>query len=116
MNNEQMKFKVLSPSHSNNIQLKLFELGYTWNNSSKTVMHTTMPFLYANSDGTIGFGELEEYFNDYTPLHKEFTIETRYELVAVQKSIEGIKEEINKKLTNLSLPELIKILNSIVCL
>lgn len=50
-NLKAMKFKINSPEHSKQIQEKLFELGYYWGISGKSVLHTGRPALYANYFG-----------------------------------------------------------------
>lgn len=65
-----MKFRVNSPEHSEEIQRELFRLGYKWPKSLKEVTHTQMIFLYANTDGTIGWSN-----SDVTPIQVETTLE-----------------------------------------
>lgn len=59
-----MKFSCLHSTDSVAIQTELFNLGYTWNSDKPNVIsHKNKPFLYADSNGQMSFGELIEYFH-----------------------------------------------------
>jgi hypothetical protein len=62
---EAMKFKVVSPEHSAQIQKKLFAEGYAWSGYNKEVLHDKARHLFAK-DACITY-EMEdvEYFKDH---------------------------------------------------
>lgn len=58
-----MKFDTGSDENlSRKIQERLFEMGYAWL-SGKDFKHTEKPYLYTNSNGIMGHGEFETFFN-----------------------------------------------------
>jgi hypothetical protein len=61
-----MKFRVNSPEHSEQIQKKLFEMGYKWALSGASVIETNAKYLWAGSLGdkyiTHGYND-EDFFN-----------------------------------------------------
>lgn len=71
MNN--MKFRVNSPEHSEEIQRELFRLGYEWFMTGG-IIHTESPVLYARSTGHITYDDLEDEF-DLNLAYAETTLE-----------------------------------------
>lgn len=70
-----MKFRVHSPEHSEEIQQQLFRIGFNWIDGKKP-KHTDSSFLYA-TDHQMGMylsvGGSEYIFNDHD--HTETTLE-----------------------------------------
>lgn len=63
---QAMKFRVNSPEHSEQIQEKLFEMGYGWNRHSKDFRHQHADFLFADEAGQVTFeGSDTEYFENH---------------------------------------------------
>ena len=68
-----MKFRVSSEEESEVIQKILFEMGYKWTICApEEAMFLTKPFLYANSDGLLGYGSNLDMFLQYQ--HQEHCI------------------------------------------
>jgi hypothetical protein len=63
-----MKFRVNSPEHSEQIQKKLFEMGYKWSLNGAVVEKADADYLWAGSFGdnciTYCYGD-EDYFNNH---------------------------------------------------
>ena len=57
-----MKFRVNNPEHSRVVQQVLFDLGYGWFIGGKSVDHTNVPHIYAESTGVILNGEADGFF------------------------------------------------------
>lgn len=80
---QAMKMRVESPEHSEQIQEKLFEMGYRWADGCKRVQHTHNVGLCTRSNGNIYRFVCESSFNiDGRP---EFTLETTAALVEKPK-------------------------------
>lgn len=55
--------KVFVKNKSKEIQLKLFEIGFGWDDSStKRALYLTEPFLFMYKDMTLAFGDDADYF------------------------------------------------------
>lgn len=72
---KNMKFKILSPEHSEAVQTELFRLGYRWlgeHISRKTPRYTDKTSLYTNGN-VISYGRVIEGFSGHP--NKETTLE-----------------------------------------
>lgn len=64
MTHKAMKFRVKNPEHSKAIQERLFEMGYKWFGEHRAAVEKTKhPFLYADSNLDIFYGNTEELFD-----------------------------------------------------
>lgn len=69
-----MSKKVFVKNKSKEIQLKLFELGFGWDDgSTKRAMYLTKPFLFIYEDMTLAHGDNVDYF--YKNNHEEISAE-----------------------------------------
>lgn len=62
MSLQYIKIRILSESHSINVQLYLFKRGFSWGGHKK-LKYTSAPFLYTSTD-CIHFGSSEECFKE----------------------------------------------------
>lgn len=76
------KFKVENPEHSQKIQEHLFSLGYSWTHGCSSFF-IDMPYLYAEEDGTLAYGDLEETFTEANNQEVELKETISYEIVPV---------------------------------
>jgi len=60
---KQMKIRIHSPEHSEQVQKVLFELGYEWI-SGKTFKNFEQPFLFTWLDGDITYSNSESHFEN----------------------------------------------------
>ena len=84
-----MKFRVDSPEHSKKIQEKLFEMGYKWYGEDDTTSDfQSEPFLFAESDGTIGWAgsEDEGFFIKDSNEEMQLVETVTYDFVPVPKN------------------------------
>lgn len=65
--------KVYVNGKNEEIQKKLFSLGYSWRNDKDNIDYIDAPFFYINSDNTLSFGRNMKYFTMHP--HKEITAE-----------------------------------------
>lgn len=65
--------KVYVNGKSKEIQEKLFSLGYSWSDNTKSVLYIDKPFLYLNKDNKISVGQSMTYFT--TIRFREITAE-----------------------------------------
>ena len=65
--------KVYVNGKNEEIQKKLFSLGYLWRNDKDNIDYIDAPFFYINSDNTLSFGRNMKYFTNHP--HKEITAE-----------------------------------------
>lgn len=69
-----MNKKVFVKNKSKEIQLKLFEIGFGWDNgSTKRASYLTKPFLFMYEDMSLTFGDDIDYF--YKKDHEEISAE-----------------------------------------
>lgn len=52
-----MKFRVNSPGHSEEIQRELIRLGYSWNDRIENIKNKHAPYLFCHSNGQIKYTE-----------------------------------------------------------
>jgi len=52
-----LKFKVESEKHSEDIQNELFRIGYKWGRGGQSIQETDKPFIIVSNGGTIYFAE-----------------------------------------------------------
>ncbi len=84
------KIRVNSPEHSEKIQKKLFELGYSWCSISKKIQFTDADFLYVNRFNaneitySHGYGN-EDYFNSQKMPEVELIETITYEFREIPK-------------------------------
>lgn len=84
---KKMKFRVHSPTHSEQIQKKLFELGYCWADGTTEIKHTGAWFLYTGAmPGAITFS------NSAT----DFTNQLSYQETTLEELSGAPKEEVTK--------------------
>ena len=76
------KFKVENPEHSQKIQEHLFSLGYSWTHGCSSYF-IGMPYLYAEEDGTLACGAIEETFTEDNNQEVELKETISYEIVPV---------------------------------
>lgn len=81
-----MKFKTPTPEISKEVQLALFELGYTWKISGLTVSNTGQSYLYTCHEGIITHGSFETYYTNDSRVEFEVKAKTTYEFLAVEKA------------------------------
>ena len=94
---EKLKFRVESPEHSKQIQKRLFEMGYRWSgHNDNGYIYTNKPFLYAEVDGKLSYGNTLSYFEDGSPEFKETTLKKI--LKESQRQIKTKKKSKMKKL------------------
>ena len=85
---KDMKFRINSPEHSEEVQQHLFDLGVHWSGfASFEVMYTNLPFIFIGSSGWLEYTDDEGVFNDLVAveyeLQKEITI--KHVLVPVEQ-------------------------------
>ena len=82
--------KVYLGKYSEEVQKKLFELGYSWNNGITYVSNTNKPFLFISTynDLILTYSDDLKYFNEHSA--KEITVE----------DILGIEEDVNTSFKN----------------
>ena len=56
--------KVYVNGKSEEIQKKLFEIGYKWYNGGKTILYIGEPFLFMSADGDLTWGSSMNYFQN----------------------------------------------------
>lgn len=85
-----MKFRVESPEHSCKIQKKLFEMGYRWYGEDRcAVDFQSEPFLFAESDGYIGWAgsEDEDFLLKDANQEMQLVETVSYDFVPVEKDV-----------------------------
>ena len=82
--------KVYLGKHSEEVQKKLFELGYSWNNGVTYVSNTNKPFLFISTynDLTLTYSEDLKYFNEHSA--KEITVE---DILNIEETCRSFKDE-----------------------
>ena len=69
-----MDKKVFVKDKSKEIQLKLFEIGFGWNNGfTKKASYLTKPFLFMHKDMALAYGDNVDFF--YKDCFKEISVE-----------------------------------------
>ena len=92
-----MKFRVRNSKHSKMIQMKLFELGYKWGAGGRKVLHTNMPYLYANQYGHISHGRTPSHFEVKPSPEMLIEPRTTYNLVEAPVAVKPETVELNGK-------------------
>ena len=82
--------KVYLGKHSEEVQKKLFELGYSWGNGITYVSHTSKPFLFIStySDFLLGYSDDLMFFNEHKA--KEITVE---DILGIEETCRPFKDE-----------------------
>ena len=85
---KDMKFRINSPEHSEEVQTHLFNLGVCWSGiSHPEVMYTQLPYIFIGPRGWLEYTDDEGVFNDLTAieyeLQKEITV--KHVLVPVEQ-------------------------------
>ena len=75
---QNLKFRTKSPEHSEAIQKRLFDLGYSWAYRVQKESWVEAKYIYANSDSVIRCNESKPYFDKHE--NKESTLDELYEL------------------------------------
>ena len=82
--------KVYLGKHSEEVQKKLFELGYSWNNGITYVSNTNKPFLFISTynDLILTYSDDLKYFNEHSA--KEITVE---DILNIEETCRSFKDE-----------------------
>ena len=79
------KYKIkLTPETSTEVQELLFELGYAWPSSGKSVKNLSAKHIFAYSDGRLGYSYDKIYFNGCEG--KEITLSQLRDLVVLKRN------------------------------
>ena len=82
--------KVYLGKYSEEVQKKLFELGYSWGNGNTYVSYPTKPFLFISTfnDLILTYSEDLKYFNEHSA--KEITVE---DILNIEETCRSFKDE-----------------------
>ena len=82
--------KVYLGKHSEEVQRKLFELGYSWGNGNTYVSYPTKPFLFISTynDFLLGYSDNLKDFNEDRA--KEITVE---DILNIEETCRSFKDE-----------------------
>lgn len=82
--------KVYLGKYSEEVQKKLFELGYSWNNRVIYVSNTNKPFLFISTynDLLLTYSDDLKYFNEHSA--KEITVE---DILNIEETCRPFKDE-----------------------
>lgn len=82
--------KVYVGKYSEEVQKKLFELGYSWGNGITYVSNTNKPFLFISiyGDFLLTYSDDLKYFNEHSA--KEITVE---DILNIEKTCRPFKDE-----------------------
>ena len=84
--------KVYVAGKSEEIQKKLFSLGYKWNDGGTDVVFTECPFLYINNIHRISYGRNRRVFVEHE--HREISAE---EILSLELTEPSLKERFDPK-------------------
>ena len=90
---ENLKFRVHSPEHSEAIQKRLFELGYSWRHGGKEIENINQPFLLCDKSGYISYAYITQKGVYDRSISKEATLDYLYNIE------QPIKVELNDEYT-----------------
>ena len=82
--------KLYLGKYSEEVQKKLFELGYSWNNGITYVSNTNKPFLFISTynDLILTYSDDLKYFNEHSA--KEITVE---DILNIEETCRSFKDE-----------------------
>ena len=82
--------KLYLGKYSEEVQKKLFELGYSWNNGITYVSNTNKPFLFISTynDLILTYSDDLKYFNEHSA--KEITVE---DILSIEETCRSFKDE-----------------------
>ena len=82
--------KVYLGKHSEEVQKKLFELGYSWGHGATYVSNTNKPFLFISTynDLLLTYSDDLKYFNEHSA--REITVE---DILNIEETCRSFKDE-----------------------